>query len=273
MSQTTQILPRVIPSPRRWKLPTPRLSVLRGAIVPVLLLGIWQFVSARGIVANLILPSPWQVEQALHVLVTSGLLLSSIEISLQRLFLGYGIGIGIGLPLGVLMAVSPLARKLIAPSFYAVARVPLLAWVPFLMVIFGIGEALKLAIIAKAALTPVTMNTERAIAAIPRGWVELGRLYRLSWFTALRRILLPATLPPIFVGLRLGLVQAWAALVVVELLAASRGLGFELAMSRQLFQLDTMVALMLVIGVIGFILDRGVARIEFILIRRFGGVA
>jgi sulfonate transport system permease protein len=270
MSQGIETLPRVLPLAPKWR--GLNLRRLRGAVVPVLVLVLWQFVSARGFISNLVLPSPGQVLLALQALAVSGLLASSVAISLQRLIIGYVIGIAIGLPLGVLLAASPLARKIIAPSFYAIARVPLLAWVPFLMVIFGIGEALKLAIIAKAALTPVTMNTQRAMTAIPQGWMELSRLYRLSWFTTLRRILLPATILPVFVGLRFGLIQAWSALVVVELLAASRGLGYQLTMSRQLFQLDTMMALMLVIGIIGFILDRGVAFTESRLASRFGGV-
>jgi len=255
------------------RLPTPRLGALRGVVAPLVLLALWQFVSARGLVSSLVLPSPVQVLAALRGLAESGLLASSIAISLRRLFLGYAFGVAIGLPLGVLLAASSLARKLIGPSFYAAARVPLLAWVPFLMVIFGIGEALKLFIIAKAVLTPVTMNTERAIAAIPAGWRELGRMYRLSALTSARRILLPATILPVFVGLRFGLIQAWSALIVVELLASTRGLGFQLTMARQLFQLDTMMALMLVIGVIGFVLDRGLALAERVLVRQYGGGA
>jgi len=256
-----------VAAPLSWRGPG---SLLRGLALPAGLLIFWQILSHSRMVSPFLLPTPVQVLAALKLLASSGLLVSSADISLQRLVLGYLIGIAIGLPLGIVLAVSPLARKIIAPSFYAIARVPLLAWIPFLMVIFGIGEALKLSIIAKAALTPVTINTEHAIAAIPKGWLELGRLYRLSLFTTLRRILLPATLLPVFTGLRLGLVQAWSALVVVELLASTRGLGYQLTMSRQLFQLDTMFALMLVIGVIGFGLDRGLATIEALLVHRYG---
>ena len=259
--------------PGKIRVPRARVGAWRGALVPLTLLALWQFVSARGLISSLVLPSPLQVLLALRGLAESGLLVSSISVSLQRLVFGYVLGVAIGLPLGVLLAASSVARKLIGPSFYAIVRIPLLAWVPFLMVIFGIGEALKLFIIAKAVLTPVTMNTERAIAAIPPSWRELGRIYRLNAFTTARRILLPATILPVFVGLRLGLVQAWSALIVVELLASTRGLGFQLTMSRQLFQLDTMMALMLVIGVIGFALDRGLALAERFLQHRFGGGA
>ena len=245
----------------------------RGLILPLALLALWQLIAARGLVSPLVLPAPLQVLHALKALAASGLLAQSLAISLQRLLYGYAIGVAIGLVLGVLLATSPLARKLIAPSFYAIARIPLLAWIPFLMVVFGLGEPLKLFIIAKAALTPVTINTERAIGAISPGWRELGRLYGLPILTTAFKILLPATLLPIFVGLRFGLVQAWSALVVVELLAASAGLGYQLTMSRQLFQLDTMMALMLVIGVTGLALDWLLSASERRLVRRYGGAA
>jgi sulfonate transport system permease protein len=248
-------------------------AVWRGAVIPVLLLAAWQITASRGLISTLVLPPPAQVLAALRQLAISGALENGIAVSLQRLALGYGLGVAIGVPLGLLLAISPLARRLIEPSFNAIARVPLLAWIPFLMVLFGIGETLKLVIIAKAALTPITLNTRRAVQSVPPAWLELGRLYRLNRAQTIGRILLPATILPLFVGLRFGLIQAWSALVVVELLASTDGLGFQLTMSRQLFQLDTMIALMAVIGIIGFTLDRGVVLTEAYLVRRFGGGA
>jgi sulfonate transport system permease protein len=249
------------------------LAWVRFVAVPLALLLLWQLSASLGLISLFILPSPAQVWQAFLADAASGKLAAALLISLRRLALGYVAGVLFGLPLGLLLAISPIARKLIAPSFYFIIRVPLLAWIPFLMVIFGIGEALKLIIIAKAALAPVAMNTERAIRGISSAWRELGRLYRLSPGLTLRRILLPAIILPVFTGLRFGLVQAWATLVVVELLASSNGIGFQLTMDRQLFQLDSMLAIMAVIGIIGFALDRGLALAEHYLARRFGGVA
>jgi len=245
----------------------------RLAAVPVLLFLLWQVSASFKLIPLLILPSPLQVWRAFIAASASGTLTTALEVSLQRLIVGYVLGVALGLPLGLIFAISPIIRKLIAPSFWFIVRVPLLAWIPFLMVLFGIGEALKLIIIAKAVMTPVTINTERAIRGIPEGWRELGRLYRLSPGVTLRRILFPATILPVFTGLRLGLVQAWAVLVAVELLASSNGIGFQLTMARQLFQLDTMLALMAVVGVIGFLLDRVLAVTERQIARRFGGAA
>lgn len=249
------------------------LSRLRYVAVPATALLLWQFSASLHLISLFVLPSPLQVWQALLADAASGQLASGLEVSLRRLLLGYGAGVAIGLPLGLVMAVSPIARKLIGPSYYFIIRVPPFAWIPFLMVLFGIGEAVKLVIIANAAMAPVVINTQRAVGGIAPGWRELGRLYCLSPWLILRRILLPATILPVFTGLRFGLVQSWTMLIAVELLASTNGIGFQLTMSRQLFQLDTMMALMGVIGVIGFVLDRVLALSERYLARRFGGAA
>ena len=246
---------------------------LRFVTVPVVLLLLWQLSASFHLISLFVLPSPLQVWRAFLADAASGQLASGLRVSLRRLLLGYGAGVAIGLPLGLALAVSPLARKLISPSYYFIIRVPPFAWIPFLMVIFGIGEAVKLIIIANAAMTPVVINTERAVRGISPSWRELGRLYRLSLWLTLRRILLPATILPVFTGLRFGLIQAWTMLVAVELLASTNGIGFQLTMARQLFELDTMIALMFVIGVIGFALDRVLALTERQLARRFGGAA
>jgi sulfonate transport system permease protein len=246
---------------------------LRFAAVPLLLLLLWQVSASEKLVSTLVLPSPEQTLAALHAVFASGTLGSALGISLRRLATGYALGVALAIPLGLPFALSPIVRKLLAPSFWFIVRIPPAAWVPFLMVLFGIGEALKLIIIAKAVMMPVTINTELAIRGIPPGWRELGRLYRLSPWLTLRRILFPATILPLFTGLRLGLIQSWQMLIFVELLASSTGIGYELTMARQLFQLDTMLALMLVVGVIGFALDRALALAEGQLARKFGGAA
>lgn len=245
----------------------------RFAVVPALLLLLWQLSVSGKFIPLLILPSPLQVWRAFFAASSGGTLATGLEISLQRLTIGYALGVALGLPLGLLFAISPIFRKLVAPSFWFIVRVPLLAWIPFLMVLFGIGEALKLILIAKSVMAPVTINTEQAVRGIPAGWRELGQLYRLSPWLTLRRILFPATVLPVFTGLRLGLVQAWAVLVAVELLASSSGIGFQLTMARQLFQLDTMFALMAVVGIVGYLLDRVLALAERHLARRFGGAS
>jgi sulfonate transport system permease protein len=137
-----------------------------------------------------------------------------------------------------------------------------LGWIPLLMLLVGIDETLKVLVIAKAALVPVTLNTRAGIRAVPPAYLEVARAFRFNRRQLLRKVVLPAAVPPIFAGVRYGLTQAWLALVAVELLASSEGLGYLLVWGRQMFWLDTVIVAMLVIGAVGFIMDRALRAVE-----------
>jgi sulfonate transport system permease protein len=160
------------------------------------------------------------------------------------------------------MGLSHTVEDYAKPLFTAFAQVPTLGWIPFLMLLVGIGEPLKMLVIAKAAFVPVTLNTHGGIRAVPAQFREVGALYRFTRWQTLRKIVLPAAVPPIFTGFRYGLTHAWNALVAVELLASAEGLGYLLVWGRQMFWLDTMMAAMVIIGLVGFALDRIMAWAE-----------
>jgi sulfonate transport system permease protein len=140
--------------------------------------------------------------------------------------------------------------------------VPALGWIPLLMLLVGIDETLKVLVIAKAALVPVTLNTQAGIGAVPPAYVEVARAFRFNRRQLLRKVVLPAAVPPIFAGIRYGLTQSWLALVAVELLASSEGLGYLLVWGRQMFWLDTVIVAMVVIGIVGFVMDRTLRAVE-----------
>jgi len=137
-----------------------------------------------------------------------------------------------------------------------------LGWLPLLMLLVGIDEALKIILISKAALVPIALNTFKGIRNVPTRYIEVGRVLRFTRRQMLARIVFPAALAPIWNGIRYGLTHAWLALVVVELLASSEGLGFMIVYGRQLFQLDVVLAAVLVVGVVGYALDKVLAAIE-----------
>jgi len=131
----------------------------------------------------------------------------------------------------------------------------------------GIGEALKVAIIAHASLVPVALNTLQGIRGVPRSYLEVARTFEFSHSQLLRKVVLPASVPSIFVGVRYGITQAWLSLVTVELLASSEGLGFMIVWGRQLFQLDLVLAAILVVGLVGLAIDKSLERLEAFLLR------
>jgi sulfonate transport system permease protein len=235
------------------------------------LLAAWYGVTAAHWVPDQILPAPAAVWEAFGTLTRSGDLQNNLWISLSRVGYGFGAGTFAGLLLGAGMGFSEVFARFVRPTFLVISQIPILAWLPFLMLLLGIGEALKIVLVAKAVFTPVTLSTCAGIQGVPVRYLELARVLQLTRWGTLRRVVLPAALPQLFSGFRYGLTHAWLSLVAVELLASYEGVGYLMVYSRQLFQLDVMVAVMLVIAAAGLLLDRLLSLGETWLGRRFGG--
>jgi sulfonate transport system permease protein len=243
--------------------PWPSLPSGGGAFLfPLSLLALWSISARLGWLPPQILPAPSEVGSALWDLAGTGELASNTGISLLRVIEGFAAGSALGLLLGIAMGLSRTTEDYVKPLFTAFAQVPTLGWIPFLMLLVGIGEPLKILVIAKAAFVPVALNTFAGIRAVPPIYAEVGALFRFSRSQLLHKVVLPAAVPPIFTGLRYGLTHAWNALVAVELLASAEGLGYLLVWGRQMFWLDTMMGAMIVIGIVGFALDRIMAAAE-----------
>jgi len=230
--------------------------------LPLLALGLWALAAARQWAPPQILPAPRLVAQTLTELVSSGELLLNAGISLGRVAAGFLGGSILGLGLGMAMGLSRRVEQYVYPLFNAVNQVPVLGWLPLAMMVFGIGESLKVVIIAQASLVPIAINVFEGIRRVPRQYVDVARVFEFSRAQFLRKVVFPATVPSLFVGLRYGLTLAWLSLVTVELLASSEGLGFMIVWGRQLFQLDLVLAAIVSIGVVGLILDKGLAKLE-----------
>jgi sulfonate transport system permease protein len=242
-------------------------SGLTAAIVPLALVLLWWVASERGWLAEQILPQPVLVYQTARDMVSSGELFHHAGISLQRVVIGFAFGALAGLTLGIAMGLSQRVEDYAKPLFLAFAQIPTLGWIPLLMLLVGIDETLKIIIIAKGALVPMTLNTFSGIRSVPPKYIEVGRALRFSRWQTLRFIVLPGAIPSIFTGIRYGLTHAWTSLVGVELLASSEGLGYLLVWGRQMFWLDTVIVAMIVIGIVGFAMDKCLDRTELFVQR------
>jgi len=165
------------------------------------------------------------------------------------------------------MGLSPTFRDYVFPLFKAFSQVPVIGWLPLLILLVGIDEGLKFLLIAKAALVPVAINTCQGIENVPNRLVEVARVYGYTRWQMLRKVVFPAATAPIWNGVRYGLTHAWLALVVVELLASSEGIGFLIVYGRQLFQLDVVLAAVVAVGIVGFFIDKLLAATEAWLLR------
>ncbi|WP_439686530.1 ABC transporter permease [Cupriavidus oxalaticus] len=235
--------------------------------VPLALLLVWYVASRHAWIPPQVLPAPEDVARTLADLWTSGELQANLAISALRVAGGFGVGLLGGLALGAAMGLSPTLRDYVYPTFKAFSQVPVLGWLPLLMLLVGIDEALKVILIAKAAFVPVALNTYKGIGSVPVRYLEVARVLQLTRWQTLTRVVLPAAAAPVWNGVRYGLTHAWLALVVVELLASSEGLGYMIVYGRQLFQLDMVLAAVAVVGVIGFALDKVLALAEGAVLR------
>lgn len=236
-------------------------------VSPLLLLLSWEWACRAGLFPEQLLVSPGTVADAFMGLVDDGELQSHLQASLHRLLAGFLAGSALGLAFGVLMGLSRTAENICSPLFNVLRQVPSVAFIPMLILAFGIEETFKIVIVAKAAFFPVALAAYDAVRGIPRSHLEVAKVYRLPLPAMLRRIVLPATVPPVLTGLRLGLGRSWMVLVVAELLAADSGIGQMMEMGRQMFRIDVVMVGVMLTGVIGFVLDRGFRVLEARLVR------
>lgn len=231
-------------------------------VVPLLLFVLWQLGTAYRLFPQQVLPPPSLVWDSAVDTYNSGKLSSYAAISFYRVVVGFAIGAGAGLVLGIAMGLSRTVDDHVRPLFTAIAQVPNLGWIPLLVLLLGIGEALKLTIIAKAALIPMVLNVADGIRRVSPQLIEVAESFRFSRSQLLRYVVLPAAVPSIFTGFRYGLAKAWTALVAVELLAASEGLGYLLVWGRQMFWMDLVIFAILVVGLVGFVMDLLLTKAE-----------
>lgn len=228
-----------------------------------LLLSAWWAVAAAGWYPPNLLVSPQIVAQAFADGWSSGELQSHLSISLGRLAAGLALGSALGLLFGVLMAVSRGFNVATAPLFNTVRQVPSIALIPVLILMLGVDETFKVVIITKAAFFPVALAAAEAVRGIPAAHIEVARAYRLPRHIVLWKVLLPATVPDVVTGFRLAAGRAWGTLVAAELIASDAGLGQMMEFGRQMFRMDVVMLGLVIAGLIGFALDRGLKALEF----------
>ncbi len=244
--------------------------VAAGAVLPLVLLGVWWWLSASGTIPLYRLPSPAQVWQAGIDLAADGLLGQYVAISVQRVLIGFGIGAVAGLVLGAVVGLSRVASAFLAPTIGGFRAVPSLAWVPLLILYIGINEDSKITLIAIGAMFPVYTTVAGALRHVDPHLVELGRAYGLGRLALLAQVQLPAVIPSVVSGLRLALAQSWLFLVAAELIASSMGLGFLLVDSQNNGRVDRMWLTIILLGVLGKTTDALIGVLERYLLRRWG---
>ena len=235
---------------------------LVGSIFPIILLWLWHVSVQKNWVNPLLLPAPDLVWTALKDLYSSGELWSNLKVSLSRIAYGFSAGIILALLLGLSMGLSKTVEAYLWPIFKVINLVPVVGWIPLLILLVGIDEALKIILIAKSALVPMTINVFKGVRNIPQSLTEVADVYQLGTWSKFKNLVLPGAFISFIGGLRLSLASAWGALVAVELLASSEGIGYLMVYGRQIFQLDVVLATVIVIDLVGFAFDVVISLIQ-----------
>lgn len=249
--------------PRRWE------KFLWPVLAFALLLAIW-YVSVRWS-GTKILPSPIEVEKGFVELLHEHVLWADIQDSLRRVAEGFGLAALLGIPLGLTLGWYPVANQVINPVIQILRPISPIAWIPVAILFLGIGDHAATSLIFLGAFFPIVVSCVDGVNNVSSIYRRAGRNFGLGPLQLLRRVIFPAALPNILVGLRIAFGIAWLVVVAAEMVAVDSGLGFLIIDSRNSGKrYDLVVAAMLLIGIIGLALDYLFRSLERIRSVRWG---
>ncbi|MEV6474618.1 ABC transporter permease [Streptomyces sp. NPDC051657] len=241
----------------------PGRSIPFGRLIgPVLLVVLWWAASASGYLDPRILSGPGSVLSTAADLVSTGRLQDNVLISLQRAGLGLLFGVTAGVVLAVTAGLSRSGEYLLDGPLQIKRAIPSLAMLPLLILWLGIGEQMKVTVIALGVAVNMYINTYASLTSIDSRYVELAEGLDLGRAQFLRKVVVPGSLPGFFVGLRLGVTSSWLGLIVVEQINSTSGIGYMMFQAQQYAQSDVIIVGLVAYGIFGFASDAGVRAIE-----------
>jgi sulfonate transport system permease protein len=232
------------------------------ALGPVLLLVLWVAGSLTGVLDPRTLSAPWTVVSTTGELLADGRLQANLLVSTQRAALGLFLGVTVGVALALLSGLSRLGEALIDGPVQIKRAIPSLALLPLLILWLGIGEQMKVLTIALGVFVPIYLQTHAGLRAIEARYVELAQTVRLARVAFLRRVIIPGALPGFLLGLRFAVTGAWLALVVVEQINSTSGIGYMMELARTYGQTDVIVVGLVLYGLLGLVSDGAVRLLQ-----------
>ena len=252
-----------IAEPRKWE------RLMWPVLASAALLLVWHY--AIVLSGTKIFPSPHEVERGFAELGRKHVLWPDILDSLRRVAIGYFAAVALGIPLGLLLGWYPAANQVVNPVVQLLRPISPIAWIPVAIIFFGVGDYAAVFLVFLGAFFPIVVTCIDGVSNVPLIYRRAGRNFGLTPAQILSRVVFPAALPQILVGLRIALGIGWLVVVAGEMIAVDSGLGFLIIDSRNSGKrYDLVVGAMLLIGVIGLALDLLFRRIEKIKPVRWG---
>jgi NitT/TauT family transport system permease protein len=245
---------------------------LLAVILPVVVIVIWQMAGTNGSLFGGVLPTPdrawqaWKVwafgSPGLSLNPYSGTWFANLIFSAERVGKGFLAAIIVAVPVGLAIGWNRIASGMLDPTVQLLRPIPITAWLPFSIAVFGIRDLGAVFLIALGAFYPIVVNTAQGARDVERNLIRAALMMGAGRWTVLRRVVLPASLPSIFTGLRIGLGIAWTAVIVAEMVAVKSGLGYVLWDAYYVGRMDVVIADMVSIGLLGLVSDRVILLIE-----------
>ncbi|MFC5560230.1 ABC transporter permease [Ureibacillus thermophilus] len=227
-----------------------------------ILITLWQLIILIGKYDSALFPSPIQVWDGILSLIKDGTLFAHFQVSIMRFLAGYLSAVVLAIILGLIFGRIPLLWGVIDPIIQVLRPVSPIAWSPFIVLWFGIGNMPTIVIIFIAAFFPVLLSTVSAVKNVDKTYLKVAQIFEIKKFELLRKIIFPATFPYIANGLHIAVGTAWIFLVAGEMVGTQSGLGYLVVDARNSMRLDLVMAAILFIGVSGLLLDKVVGLIE-----------
>lgn len=235
-------------------------------IIPVLII-FWWYVETLPNANNTLLPSPLAVLDRASSMLKTGQLWEYIVVSTQRACKGLLLGGLIGLFLAFITGLSNFLDLTLNTTIQMLRTVPVLAAISLMIIWFGIGEEVKIYMVAFGVFFPIYINTYHGIKSIDKGLIEMGNVYGLNAFQIFIHFILPGALPSILVGLKLALGSMWLILIAAEQIATDAGIGYMAMTARELLQMDKIVLAIILYAILGKCSDILATLLEKLLIR------
>jgi NitT/TauT family transport system permease protein len=249
--------------PRRWE------KFLWPILAAALLLLFWKFAVAWS--GTNVFPSPHDVQMGLAELLHKSLLWEYVGDSLRRVAAGFGLAAALGIPIGLTLGWYPASNRVVNPLFQVLRPISPIAWIPVAVIFFGIGDRAATFLIFLAAFFPIVVTCVNSVSNVPIVFRRVGKNFGLSVPQLIARVIFPAALPQILIGLRIALGIAWLVVVAAEMIAVDSGLGYLVIDARNSGKrYDLVLAAILVIGLVGLALDWGFRRLEKLKSVRWG---
>lgn len=242
-------------------------NALIGWLVPLFIVIVWQTAGALGWLNPILLPTPLDIWHEFVHLTSTGELIRHLGISSWRALLGFLLGGSLGLAAGIWVGFSYKAERLVDPSLQMLRTLPHLAIAPLFILWFGFGETSKILLIAKGSFFPLYVNTFLGIRSVDNRLFDVARVLQFSRWDLIRRLIVPASLPNIFLGIRLSIGVAWLGLVVAELMGSSSGIGYIINDARSFSWTTVVFVGIIVFALVGKLSDSLVKWLEGRLLR------